>query len=242
MTGRTSGRMQAMREAGFTVVEITIVTVVLVAILGAILSTAGAVQDSVSTNERSAGVEERLRILSDRIRRALRPASLSSFKTRALQIDVDTAKAERAALFYEAKLTGSLTTYYEAVNYPIPKLGDWIFPVSGIVNRSNLQYRAAPGVLSMNIQNLTPERSLEFVMDPKELANGKDDDGDGLVDEGRLFFYRDGKRIWMAEDLEKVAFTVQGRAIVFQLTCARRDSSGGVVRMAQVHTVQIRNN
>ncbi len=236
------GGERACRQSGFTLIEIIVVSVVLVAMLGAMVSTAGAVQTSVSTNEQSAGVEERLRVISERIRHVLRPASLSSCKTRATNADIQAAKMKRMLLFQQAKMTGRLATYQEALNYYIPKKDEWIFPVDGVQKRSNLQYRSAPGILSVNIQDLTNTRELEFVIDKKELDNGKDDDGDGLVDEGRLFFYRDGKRIWLAEDLEGVKFTVSGRTITFEVRCARKDSLGRIERMSQTHTVQLRNN
>ncbi len=99
----------------------------------------------------------------------------------------------------------------------------------------------ATGTLSMNATDLTSPRALEFVLDAGEAANSTDDDGDGLVDEGKLFLRYESTRTPIADGVESCSFEVDGRVIRFSVQCAKRDGSGRVHRETTQQVWWVRN-
>lgn len=90
---------------------------------------------------------------------------------------------------------------------------------------------------------LQPTVQLAFERDPGEIANGKDDDGDGLVDEGslRLGFGAEAPGT-VASRVELATFRLEGRTLTFTMRCARRDHGGRVLRSQRQVTVCLRNS
>lgn len=80
-------------------------------------------------------------------------------------------------------------------------------------------------------------RTLEFVLDANETADGDDDDGDGLVDEGSLRL--DGVPI--ATGVEACEFALVGQLFRVRLQSGRRDSDRRVHRLVNEARVCLRN-
>ncbi len=107
--------------------------------------------------------------------------------------------------------------------------------------KPNIQFLCASGILAMNAAAVTEVREFEFFLDPGEIDNGLDDDGDGLVDEGRLEF-RDGTtRVTLARDLETCTFEILAKTVEVGLQIARTDSNQRVHRMFFRHKFFPRN-
>lgn len=84
-------------EAGFTLIEMMVVLVVTVPILLAATSTMDIIGSSTSANSLSAEVVQQNRAIIERLRKLMRPAVLSTFKTRATAADVADYQARAAA-------------------------------------------------------------------------------------------------------------------------------------------------
>lgn len=205
---------QHKSQSGFTLVEVLIVVAVSVPVLLGVLATSERVSRTVSSSERNADAATAGRKVAERAGRMIRAAKRSTFRVRATQADVDASKAST--------------------------VGEWI-TVTELDPRPNLQFQSASGTLSFNATSLTSPRAFEFVRDSNETANGTDDDGDGLVDEGKLFLHYEGTRVLIADMVETCSFQIDGRAVRFSLQCARRDNSGQVHRAVAAHVWFVRN-
>jgi hypothetical protein len=83
-----------------------------------------------------------------------------------------------------------------------------------------------------------------FVPDPAELANGADDDGDGLADEGSVEKTdRHGQVTRICDNVAAsgLRFVLEGRLITVTLVLAQRDSKGFIVRREAKTSVELRN-
>ena len=113
-----------------------------------------------------------------------------------------------------------------------------------------------------------PNQRVRFQLEPRELDNGQDDDGDGLVDEGMIQFTRDlgagtqrvvvwmhGVREYLAGELPNgaddngnglidergLSFSLVGRTLTIRLTAERVGSEGRVLTQTVETAVRIRN-
>lgn len=206
--------MMDRREAGFTLLEMTIVTVVSIPILLAVLSTSERVGKTVNAVDRNAEASETVARVAERIGRLVRSAHRSTFMVRATAADVKKKMAST--------------------------VGDWM-TAQELDPRSNIQFQSAVGSLSMNASRLTSVRELEFVLDAGESANGIDDDGDGLVDEGKLYLRYESTRTPIAAGVESCSFELDGQVIRFSMQCGRRDSVGQVYRVVVEQVWWVRN-
>ncbi len=219
-------------EHGFTLIEVLISSVIIVPILFAVISTKDVVRNTISANERRADTGDHVRRIARRLRQLVRPGLLSTVKIRATQADVDLATAEEAARF-AAKPLG--------IPMYIPTLDDWISP--GNLNpRDNIQFQGADDGLAMNASALTSPRVLEFRIDPNEADNDLDDDGDGIVDEGKLHFQYDGLSFVLLENVESCTFALDDGILLLSLQVARSDASGRIHRASIRQRVYLRNN
>ena len=224
--------MRESRQSGFTLIEVLIASTILVPILFAIISTQDIVGTTMDANDRRADAGDQARRVARRLRQIVRPALLSTVSVQAMQTDVDAAVAAEAAR-YAADPLG--TPDY------IPTLGEWISP-AGLDPRPNVQFVCAAGELAVNASKVTAPRSLEFRMDPKEADNDLDDDGDGIVDEGRLHYVYGGLSIVLLENVESCTFALDKGMLLLDLTVARRDRSGRIHRVNIQQKVYLRNN
>ncbi|MCA8973242.1 MAG: prepilin-type N-terminal cleavage/methylation domain-containing protein [Planctomycetes bacterium] len=213
-------------ESGFTLVELMVVLVVAIPILAAVLSTSAVVRSEIQTSDTVASSAESCRIAGQRLALLSRSGLVSTCEVRAIQADVDAATAAHAV----------------DPSVVIPSLGDWI-PMPAGASHPTLRFQSADGVLSMNSAALTPARALEFVIEPGETANGADDDGDGLVDEGKLQLTVGSVATDMIlAGVETCSFTMNGRVLRIQLGCARGDRLGRIHRTTATFDVFMRNS
>lgn len=218
--------MRSRAQDGFTLIELLAVSVFLVPILLAVLTTTDTVTSTIRTDDANASTSTTVSLALERIGQLLRPGVARTFKVRATQADVDAAVAN--------------------LDPVVPTVGEWIPAKSlDLDPRDNLQFQSADGVLSINASALTPTRELEFIMDDDELANGTDDDGDGLVDEGKLYLDYSTARVVLGDGVEGFSVSVEGdvvRVARVTLRCARRDGNRRLHRTSITHVIHVRNS
>ena len=207
--------MKSSNCGGFTLIEVLIVTLIFVPILIAISTTTGMVSGTVNANDQAAEVLETLRRSMQRVAQLVRPGVLTTMRVQATQADVDALKAAN--------------------------VGDWIDPTDLEVC-PGIRFQSAAGVLSMNAAALTPPREITFVMDSDEVDNDLDDDGDGMVDEGRVHLLYDTSRFTLADSIESCSFIMDGRLLRIRMQSSRRDAKGRVYRATVGQVFFLRNN
>lgn len=216
----------AAAQRGVTLLELIVVLAVSVPILGSVFATNMLVRGEMQASDTAASVAESVRTAGQRLSLFARAGVLSTCEVRAIASDVAAATAAQL-------LDPSVV---------IPSLGDWISPLPGSTHPT-FRFQAADGVLSMNAAALTPLRELEFVLDGGEVANGLDDDGDGMVDEGKLQLRVSSSQLELiAQGVEQCNFTLNGRVLSVHLQCARRDHDGRVYRAVATHSICMRNS
>ena len=94
----------------------------------------------------------------------------------------------------------------------------------------------------MPLGSLTTPRIFQLVLDDGELDNDIDDDGDGMIDEGRVTLEYDGVTVTMAQNIEVMTFTLTGRLLTIRLNSAVALPGGGVQRFSTEETFYVRNN
>ncbi len=211
---------KSKRESGFTLVEMAVAITLMLPLLFFAVSSTRTVSGSISTSEHSADVTEAIRIAEQKLTKIARPALLSTTKFRATSDDV---------------------AWYIANTLPPPTVGDWISPRDG-ERRPTFQFQSALGGYSFLASAVSNPHSLEYVLDSNEIDNGVDDDGDGLVDEGRLVHEVGGRTLVLLNGVEVCEFWLNGRVLAVSLTCARRDSQGIIYRRTHEYRTTMRNN
>ncbi|MEZ5965444.1 MAG: hypothetical protein R3F56_16545 [Planctomycetota bacterium] len=217
--------MTRSQQAGFTLLEAVAALAIMVPILGSILSINAMVNREISSSDQAALVSETGRRVGERLGQLARGGLLSTIQVKADASDV--AAAEALAL----SIPGT----------HVPTLGEWISPPAGFA-RDNLSLQSAAGVETLNAAATTTARLFEFAMDATESANGKDDDGDGLIDEGKLLLTIDGKRVTLADGVERCLFSLDGRILTVDLRCGRSNSRREAYRATSQHKIYLRNN
>ncbi len=202
-------------EVGFTLIEVMIVLAIAFPILTGIALTTTSVNKSLEANSRSADVNSYSRRVLARIGNLIRPAQMSTFRVLAAAQDVTENRAS--------------------------KVGEWILPTD-LVWRPGLEFRSASGLLSMNAVLSTSLRRVVFVRDPGELDNDVDDDGDGLVDEGRVILLQNTVTLDILKGVEELSFALDGRMLKIRLRVARRATDGRPYRFTTESQFYIRNN
>ncbi|HMQ22242.1 MAG TPA: hypothetical protein PKE00_07125 [Planctomycetota bacterium] len=193
-----------------------IVSLVCLPMLLGVVSTTQRVAETLTTNDKTSMNSETIEVVVGRMTSQLRAAHRASFATKALPIDVTELRA---------------TT-----------VGEWI-PAVEATARKNLRFTSAAGTMSMNAVEATETREYDFVLDPGEVENGSDDDGDGLVDEGTLVLRRaGGPPLAVLRGVEAFSYEVDGRAIRLVVRAARRDARGRVYRASAAPMIFVRNS
>jgi prepilin-type N-terminal cleavage/methylation domain-containing protein len=208
-------------ERGFTMLEMLVTMVIAVPILGSIFVTNSLVRNNIESNETAAGVAESCRAAGQRLALLARSGLVSTCATMATQTDVNTALA---------------------LGTPVPTVGQWISPPAG-TTRTTFRFQSADGVLSMDAAAMTPVREFQFIMDPGEIANGRDDNGNGMIDEGRLQLRIGTSPVELVLDgVERCNFNLNGRVLTLVLSCARRDHEGHIYRATTTQSIYLRNS
>jgi prepilin-type N-terminal cleavage/methylation domain-containing protein len=202
------------RQAGFTLVELTLVAALLAMIMAGVAAFLSAATTSIRLDDNVAVAMESLQRSAIRVSQVMRPCSISSYRVLSTSADVPVAASAP---------------------------GQWIEPVDG-ESRAAIQFRSASGELSLNAQHLTDPRSFRIQLEPGETENDADDDGDGLVDEGRLMMDYDGIPVALASNLEAATFTLSGRLLTIRVQSAARTRAGIVQRFTAEEVLYLRNN
>lgn len=123
-----------------------------------------------------------------------------------------------------------------------PNGAAWTTPLEGTAYAA-MRFQIVEKLPSSNEPNLSLPRVLSFVRDPEEIDNDQDDDGDGLVDEGKLFVAGQGSaRACIATDIEGFEITKSNRRLTIKIQCAKRDDDRRVHRRQSEETIFLRNN
>jgi hypothetical protein len=118
----------------------------------------------------------------------------------------------------------------------------WV-PLVEDTDYDHVRFQSVRRLPSSSNPNLGVERAVRFELDPEELANGNDDDGDGLVDEGSIYVSDDALvRGCIATGVERFKLRKTGRLLVVTVTVGNRDQKGTVHRATSRETVYLRNN
>ena len=210
-------RHRGSATAGFTLVELVVVlalTVPLLLVLGGATRTA---IGSFTVTERSAkATEAELRALGE-IDRVLRMGRLQTLRTVAVQTDVQQSRAAA--------------------------IGDW-FPMPIGEPRTQLDVQSLVGDTSPALLIPTRLSRLLFVRDPGELAggaDGDDDDGDRLIDEGELRVQENGATRVVLRGLEGCTFERVGNSVFVTLRTARPGHGNAVQRSTLTHVIVVNN-
>lgn len=202
------------RQAGFTLVELTLVAALLAMVMAGVAAFLSAATTSIRLDDNVAVAMESLQRSAIRVSQVMRPCSISTYRVLSTQADVPASASAP---------------------------GQWIEPVDGEA-RAAIQFRSATGELSLNAQRLTEPRSFRIQLEPGETENDADDDGDGLVDEGRLTLDYDGIPVALASSLEAATFTLTGRLLTIRVQSAARTRAGIVQRFTAEEVLYLRNN
>ena len=118
----------------------------------------------------------------------------------------------------------------------------WVTPVEGTAY-GTIQFQEPAGLPTASTVALQAPRMLEFKLDPKEIQNGIDDDGDGLVDEGSVWTTRSGgERACLASDIESFSVVKTGRLLRITIQSCALDSKQRPHRSKSVQTMVLRND
>lgn len=202
------------RDAGFSLVELAMVSTLLAVVTAIIASCLSAAASALRADDRVAMSMESLQRSAMHLAQIMRPCAITTLRVMSTEADVP---ANAAAA------------------------GEWIEPNEG-ETRNAIQFRAATGDLSVNAVSLTEIRGLRLVLDSGEIDNDIDDDGDGMIDEGRIALDYDGISVSMAADVERVSFTLTGRLLTMVLQSAARDGNGRLQRFTSREVLYLRNN
>lgn len=212
--------MTTQREAGYTMVEVAITSVMLMLLMAAFYKASQSFTSSIRVNERTAAVCDRLDIAMHTVERVIRAADAKSLRSKATPDDVSRATVQ---------------------NKLIPMVGEWAKDVLD-VPRTTLQFLILKDAGSTSSVQTTSRCGLRFVLDPAEQQNGKDDNGNGLVDEGRLVYENGSEVVTILPGVESFSLTVDGRVVRITVRLAQKEAGGRIHRAALSRSIYVRNS
>jgi hypothetical protein len=201
--------------SGFTLIELTIVLAVAIPIATGIAMTTQLANGTMEANTRNADVSNYCQRMGQRIARLVRPMQMHTVQAPAVQQDITELRAAT--------------------------LGQWIAP-SDLIWRPGLSFQSASGLLSMNAALATSPRRIEFQLEPGEIENDIDDDGDGLIDEGVITLLQNSTTLAILRDVEECNFMLDGRVLRMRLRVARAGRDQRVYRAFLEKRFYLRNN
>lgn len=203
------------RERGLTLIEAVFALTFLLPILGGVISLTVGLTRAVDTNNTSTQVQALAQRAFQVMSTFVQSAKMSTLRTQAVAADVGSG----AATF----------------------VGEWIGPTD-LVWRPGIEFLSAAGLLSMNARLSTSTRRVVFTREPGELANGSDDDGDGLIDEGSITLLHEATEVAVVRNVEQCEFELDGRLLCMRMTVARRAGDGRIERAHLERSIYLRNN
>jgi len=202
-------------ECGLSMLETVLAFTFLLPVLGGIVGMTAGLTRAVDTQATSTQSQALLQRSFQTISTFVQSAKMSTLRMQAVTADV----------------AGGLAT----------SVGEWIGPTE-LVWRPGVEFLSATGLLSMNARLSTSTRRIVFTMDLTETANGTDDDGDGLVDEGRVTLLHEGTEVAVVRNVEVCEFELEGRLLRMRVAIARRAGDGRVDRARLERSIYLRNN
>lgn len=202
-------------ERGMSLLEALLAMTFLLPVLGGVVSLTAGLTRAVDTQSTSTQAQALMQRSFQVLSTFIQSAKMSTLRMQAVADDV----------------TGSIATY----------VGEWIGPTE-LVWRPGVEFLSASGLLSMNARLNTSTRRVVFTRDGNELANGNDDDGDGLVDEGRITLLHDATEVAVVRNVEQCDFELDGRLLRMRVTVARRAGDGRIERAHMERSIYLRNN
>ena len=202
------------RSAGMTLVEVTVVLALALPVLLVVTNATRAVAGSfraTETSSREAAIAQKAIATIESVFRGGRCATLQVI-----------ANAKDVA---ELRAT---------------QVGDWCSMIPADP-RTRLRLDTTPGQTSPTLVVPVVSNELVFVPDPKDPKNTKDDDKDGLFDEGTLQWTHNGFTSVIATNLEVCTFELVGQAIHVTLQFATTGNAGKWRRTTFKHTVRLNN-
>ena len=202
------------RAAGFTLVELTVVLALTVPVLLVVLNATQAVTGSFRATEtasREAGIAQNAVAVLDSVFRGARCRTLQVI---ANAKDVSEGRAVQ--------------------------VGDWCSMILADP-RKRLRVDTTTGDPGPKLVVPVSNSELAFVPDPGEPTDGKDNDKDGLFDEGTLQWKHDGITSVLARNVEVCTFELDGQAILATLRFAVSGHGGKWRRTTFQHTVRLNN-
>ncbi|HEX6811576.1 MAG TPA: hypothetical protein VF384_08140 [Planctomycetota bacterium] len=202
------------RSAGMTLVEVTVVLAIMLPILLVITSATKAVMGSFKATESSSGeMETAQRCVAD-LDTVFRAGRRRTVEVKATQADVTALRATA--------------------------IGEWCSMVTADP-RTCLRLESTTGEDGPELIVPVRMNELAFVRDAAELADGLDNDGDGLFDEGSLKWTRGGFTSDIARDLEICTFQLDRDSVRVTLQFAVAGHGGTLRRTKLQHTVRLNN-
>jgi len=202
------------RAAGMTLVEVTVVLALALPVLLVVTNATMAVTGSfraTETSTREAGIAQKVVDTLDDVLRGGRCRTLEVI-----------ANAKDVA---ELRAT---------------KVGDWCSMIPADP-RTRLRVDTTTGQPGPKLVVPVLTNELRFVPDPSDPTDTKDNDKDGLFDEGTLQWTRNGFTSVIANNLEVCTFELAGQAIHVTLQFATVGNAGKWRRTTFRHTVRLNN-
>jgi hypothetical protein len=206
-----------MKQNGYSMIEVLVTVSLLLPLIGLIAQVNESSTRGLSTNDQISRAMERLERTAQRIAKLTRPCSLDTLQMEANAEDI-------------RNFSVSAGTFLD----PLPD-----------TPRTGVRFQSSTHTTSFNATNLTSARTIQKRLDPRETENGRDDDGDGLVDEGSIVLTYEGTQAVMDEQIEDCMFALTGptaRLLTVQLSSGVPQRGGGVRRFTITETLFLRNN
>jgi len=207
------------RTRGFALLEVLTTCAAMLPVVFAVMGTSTYTMKAIRANERAAASVVAIENADGRMEELVRSALLSSMTTDPAAVAVWNSQQLRAGTAEQC------LTFQCVVNVEDATTG---------VSDPN-------GTYTMTGSGLSATRSLFFQLDATEEANGVDDDGDGMVDEGELV-YADGDHLTTVQrGVEAFQITLVDRRLQLRMTCSVRDGDGNRRRVTLTQTYCVRN-
>lgn len=241
-------------HTGFTLVELVIIVLVVLPMLAAIVGTSDLVLQTLNADARRAHVADDMRRTAERVANMLRGVVLTTVKIPARRKHVFAAiQANLHDNTVAVPKEGDLIDprdYDDKGHKEDPYRADWKqlqymeydSPDDPLDcnQSSDVEFETRFGLLGLS--GPRPKFRLHHVPDRGEPEPGQDDDGDGLVDEGKLVLEQSqGRASVLVDGVEAFSITFDSRLLRFEITCARRTLKRGLYRATSRHSVIVRN-
>jgi type II secretory pathway pseudopilin PulG len=130
---------------------------------------------------------------------------------------------------------------YGAISTLATEVDDAPVPIVDGVTYSNIQCSAVTNVTDAGVE-YGPPISYGFELAPRELPDGKDNDGDGIIDNGMLVRTDDRGRQVMRTGVTRLDFVKNADEVSCTITLARSRPGGAVMTRTERIVFKIVNN